>query len=158
MIYIIILVSLLFTLNNHPLTIGLLLILVSLFYALIVAYTRTASWLAYILILVFLRGLIIIILYITRLSSNENITINWPRIIRALLLSIIIPILLKLKIKIPTTTPYMYFDINSFIIIYKTYRKILREISLMLIIYLLVVLIVAIKIISLKKGPLKINQ
>lgn len=158
MTYLLTLTSLLFILNRHPLTIGLLLILISIFYALTIAFRRTRSWFAYILILVFLRGLIILVIYITSLASNENIKINWKIIITSFWFSVIIFFTLKIEIKKSSTNRIYFFDSAPFTIIYKTYNKILREISLLLILYLLVVLIAAIKIISLKKGPLKINK
>lgn len=100
----------------------------------------------------------IIIIYITRLASNENIKIDWKTIILIFLTSTITFLTVKIKIKKSAIDLENFFERAPFILIYKTYNKILREMSLILIIYLLVVLIVAIKIISLKKGPLKINK
>lgn len=158
MFYLITIITILFILNNHPLTIGLLLIIIRIIYAVIVALRSTRSWLAYILILVFLRGLIVIIIYITRLASNENIKINWQTLTIRLGAAIILPYLFKIKKKRQIINNQFFFDNNSFTIVYKTYNKLLIEVSLILILYLLVVLIVAIKIVSLKKGPLKINK
>lgn len=151
-------ISILFILSSHPLVIGFLLILARLLYAFIVAYVRRTSWLAYTLVLVFLRGIIIIILYITSLSSNENIVINFKTIVFAGLSAGVLPFIFKLEIKNSVLSINSYFTKTTFELIHKTYRKILNETSLAIITYLFVVLIVAVKIISLGKGPIKINE
>lgn len=161
MLTLIIFIVLMFLFNTHPLIIRFILILFRLVYGFILAISAPTTWIRYILIIVFLRGIMIIILYITRLSSNENIKINIKTLIISLLLIIPASVLIFLipVDKNPLNNIILhYFRSNTFELVYKTYRRVLSDLTVILIIYLLIVLIVAVKIISLGRGPLKINK
>lgn len=154
--------TLIFLLSSHPLILSFLLIIFSITYGLTMAMASSSTWMRYMLIMVFLRGIIIIILYMTSLSSNENITIKLKNIIIGFFLILVSVSFIifkeEIKIKTPLTTHPMFFSQDSFELIYKAYNTITRDLTLLTITYLLVVLIVAVKIISIRKGPLKINK
>jgi len=65
-----VLVGILFSVN-HPIRIGLILISYSVAIGLCVTALRT-SWFFYLLVLVFLGGVIVLIIYMRTLSSNEK--------------------------------------------------------------------------------------
>lgn len=153
--------ALLFLFNNHPLILRFLLILFRLLYGVTLAIASFTPWIRYILIIVFLRGIIIIILYMTRLSSNENVKIPFKSLLyRGVLLPSFALILYisELKKKLVNPNYASYFTKDSFNLIYKSYISLASELTLLAIVYLLIVLIVAVKIVSINKGPLKINK
>ena len=145
--------------TNHPLIIGLILILTSVIYGLISYFIVITPWVSYILIIVFVRGAIIIFIYMARLSSNENIKI---RFLWLTLIIIVSETTLLLIIKTKPKQVRLGFRLNenlqpieSIITIYKTYNRMIIDLTVIMVSYLLIVLIVAIKIISFNKGPLR---
>lgn len=131
--------------------------LTSLLYSIIVAQKMIICWLAYLIVIVFLRGMMVLILYITNLASNEiadtKITVLTP--LTVLILIILIYVINQKKELINKNIDHHSQDF--FNLVYKSYNNILRETTLFIIVYLFVVLIVAVKIISLKKTPIKIK-
>lgn len=150
-----------FILSNHPLIIGFLLILTRIIYGLIIYTLRLTPWLTYILIIVFVRGVIIIFIYIASLSSNEPININIPLISKIILITLSYVLLLFILVKQTKINKQILNSINQITkehtieIIYKTYNNILIEITTILTIYLLITLIVAINITNNFKKPLR---
>lgn len=154
------LITIFFVVTNHPLIIGFSLIITRVIYGVILYILNSSSWLVYILIMVFVRGVIVMFIYMASLSSNEPITfpltIFWKM---NLIIFIIIPFFIFTK---QLKTNYLYIDLmdiffkeHSINLIYKTYNKIIIEITILLTIYLLIVLIVAIKIVNNFKLPLR---
>lgn len=157
---IIIIFLLIFLFINNPLIIGVILIIIRLIISLSIYLLSTASWISYILIIIFLSGIIIIFIYMSRLATNESIKIK----------SIILIIFV---ISRPLVVIIYYFNINnyknmnnlrilietkispSFKLIYKTYRHLSYEISIIIILYLLIVLIAAVKIALINYLPLR---
>lgn len=155
--------SFFFIMTNHPLTLRFILIVIRILYGVTLCLFNLSSWLSYILIIVFLRGIIVIIIYITSLSSNDPLKIRFKLII------FITPLTTAVTGYIFINKNQTYINIknirtlnNSLInhslnIVYKTYN-INWKITLLLILYLLIVLIVAVKITSLNKGPLRTKK
>ena len=150
--------------SSHPLIIGFLLIITRIIYGSTIYLTLNTSWLVYILIIVFVRGAIVIFIYMARLSSNEPIVILikplWKITIITLLSTSIIFVFtkqLKINSKIITNISE-YFNKQSTKIIYKTYDCISLEMTLSLTMYLLVVLIVAVKLIRNFNKPLRASN
>ena len=150
-----------FIISNHPLIIGFLLIISRILYGLIFYILNSIPWLVYILVIIFVRGAIVIFIYIASLSSNEPINIIIKPTIKNILLAIIILSILFIFIKqlkinyINLNSINQFLRINSIEVIYKTYNFILIEITISLTIYLLLVLIVRVKIVKNFKLPLR---
>jgi len=68
---IIITLSVLFTLTEHPLGLGIILILTASIIALVLTTSSASSWLPYLLLIIFIRGIIILFIYVASLASNE---------------------------------------------------------------------------------------
>lgn len=96
----------------HPLTLMLILILLTFIITLQINCTFT-SWLPFILFLTIIGGLIIIFIYITRLTNNELFTINLKLILKNILKTL--PILLIIIF-------IYYFNTNRYTIINKQYN------------------------------------
>lgn len=150
-------ITFIFLARSHPLLMGVLLIILRILYGYDISFKTELPWLSYILVIIFVRGLIVIILYISRISSNEDIKINIKILISSLF---IIPFLPLLRQKLNKNIINInFFNQNNIInILYKIYDKILINITIIIILYLLIVLIVTIKIITIKKIPLKMKK
>ena len=146
-----------FVLTNHPLTIGLALILTSLLMGVLISLAGPSSWLAYMLVIIFVRGIIIIILYISSLSSNETIR---PRFFMKYTYGGVFLFALLIFARTPNLTSNSgpektFFSDPLFSIIYKTYTQLINPITTLIIFYLLIVLVTAVNIVKTGKSPLR---
>lgn len=153
-------ISLFFLYSTHPLLITIYLTLLTIFIAYIIFYMSSLSWLSYILIIIFLSGIIIIIIYITTLASNEIISktlISTSPFILITILPIVFNIFYNNNLlKIFSICFYNFSSLNDIIlIIYKIYSPIYWILTFSLIIYLLYILIIVVKNSYLLKGPLQ---
>merc|ERR1719239_2100805 len=124
----------------HPISLGLVLI----FYSLLIGVARImirAPWFFYLLVLVFLGGVIILIIYIRTLAANEKF--RAPTSFRVLILSF-------------TIISYNYRNKTSFNIniVINLYEYSNGSLSIFLITYLLITMICVVKLVKFEKGPL----
>nr|YP_009504406.1 NADH dehydrogenase subunit 6 [Macrodorcas seguyi]AWX65996.1 NADH dehydrogenase subunit 6 [Macrodorcas seguyi]QDH52457.1 NADH dehydrogenase subunit 6 [Macrodorcas seguyi] len=144
---------------NHPLSLGLLLLIQSILIALISGWMNLTFWYSYILLLIMIGGMLVLFMYMTSVASNEKF--KFSPLLSATLLTIIITMIplqltidqwtISSKIMISEDMKYSFplLSLNKFL----NFPSIM--ISLSLIIYLLITLIVVIKISSFKQGPLR---
>nr|QZL38247.1 NADH dehydrogenase subunit 6 [Metopina sagittata] len=66
-----ILISLMFLQMNHPLAMGITLLLQTILISIFSGMLNDSFWFSYILFLVFLGGMLILFIYVTSLASNE---------------------------------------------------------------------------------------
>ena len=134
---------------SHPIRLRISLILIAIL-ARIISLWINSSWFFYLIVLVFLGGVIILIIYIRTLAANEKfrrISINYNTI--GIILMVRLSILVVLK----------YKNILQFIRINNTAVGIIYEASnfsllLFLITYLLLTLVCVVKLVKFESGPL----
>ena len=124
-----------------------ILITITLTVSFLVSFFFTTSWIIYLLILVFLGGVIILIGYIRTLASNEKIELKLNKIILYIILSFFNTIILKENYNFSNQS-YSLSWVNS---IYCTNHNIL---ILFLFIYLLLTIVCVIKLIKIEGRPL----
>jgi len=110
------------------------------------------SWIAYVLFLIFLGGIIILFVYICRLVANETFgkKIKTNKIIITIIICIIIVVI---------SDPHkLNNNIDFKIFFFKIFNKTLIRITIILIVYLLLVLIIVVKNTSLYIGPLRTKK
>lgn len=71
---------------SSPLSIGLCLLLLTLFIALTAGLMYAKLWLSYILVLVFLGGLLVIFIYVALVASNEQFYLSWKPLLVSFLI------------------------------------------------------------------------
>jgi hypothetical protein len=131
----------------HPISLGLVLI----FYSLLIGVARImirAPWFFYLLVLVFLGGVIILIIYIRTLAANEKF--RAPTSFRVFILIFII---IGASF---TIISYNYRNKTSFNIniVINLYEYSNGSLSIFLITYLLITMICVVKLVKFEKGPL----
>ena len=149
----IVVVSMLLTVFVHPLTLAWALVFYAILTRLVVGYLRV-SWIIYILVLIFLGGVIVLVVYITTLAANEKfiITVNYSRVMLIVgvglrsILFLIKPIEISVTISPVISMVAVLFDCSN------------MTIYVFRILYLLVALVCVIKIIKLEKGPLVVRR
>lgn len=151
-----------FLYTTAPLTRALIIATQRFTVALLIFYPSTTSWYSFILLIIFLRGIIIIFTYISSLAPNKIIKYRPPTIILITILSRLItisaliltaPLIIEKEINTsselltPLTSPS----------IFKLYAFPLASLIILLISYLLLTLIVVVKITKYTTGPLRSN-
>lgn len=155
----IVLVTIIFLSYSHPIILSGLLICARFVFGVTTYLSINTPWLAYILIIVFVSGMIIILIYISRLTSNLNTSnkIELPNFILASVVGLAIWFNYEKRpfLKIDTSSLAHKQTNHSLELIYKIYNIGTWEITLILITYLLFLIIAAIKIISKNSSPLR---
>nr|YP_010835999.1 NADH dehydrogenase subunit 6 [Rhabdiopteryx christinae]WGC89518.1 NADH dehydrogenase subunit 6 [Rhabdiopteryx christinae] len=158
--------SFVFTQMNHPLAMGMMLLLQTLVICLLTGFMTQSFWFSYILFLVFLGGLLVLFIYVTSLASNEMFSMS-TKLLLCVLTPVIGTILFCLIVD-PTywSTALLNSDmstintLNDYIeesapSLMKLYNQPTGYITLMLVLYLFLTLIAVVKITSVFSGPLR---
>jgi len=149
-IYIVIRIIFVKTLLNliHPISLGLILI----FYSLLMGATVilfTAPWFFYLLVLVFLGGVIILIIYIRTLAANEKfIILETSNLFLVIIRGLVIRLIL------PSTYNYLMKSSPNINIVINLYEYANSRLSMFLILYLLITIVCVVKLVKFEKGPL----
>merc|ERR1712066_716116 len=106
------------------------------------------SWFFYLLVLVFLGGVIILIIYISTLAANEKfMRPKFPNPVLFIVVMVIIRFML---------TNYNYSNKSScnIRILINLYEYSNRSLSIFLIVYLLITIVCVVKLVKFERGPL----
>nr|ANJ70373.1 NADH dehydrogenase subunit 6 [Contacyphon variabilis] len=157
--------SLIFMFLNHPISLGIVLLMQTILISLMSSFYTYSFWLSYILFLVMIGGVLILFTYITSIASNETFMFSNKlliMIIMMFLVSIILSMidktfmfqLFKNNDMLPTNNIINFIKDND-LILNKIYNKPSNLISLILINYLFLTLIIVVKITNINYGPLR---
>jgi membrane-associated HD superfamily phosphohydrolase len=132
---------------THPISLGIILIFYSLLMGVATITFRT-PWFFYLLVLVFLGGVIILIIYIRTLAANE-------KFIAPKSFNLFAPVFI-IFIRIFFINNYNYTLKSSFNtrILINLYEYSNRRISIFLITYLLITMVCVVKLVKFERGPL----
>nr|YP_010895103.1 NADH dehydrogenase subunit 6 [Dorylomorpha alaskensis]WJW73629.1 NADH dehydrogenase subunit 6 [Dorylomorpha alaskensis] len=158
--------SFMFMQMNHPLAMGLTLLVQTVLVSLITGLSTKTFWFSYILFLIFLGGMLVLFIYVTSLASNEMFSLSIKSTIMLSLLIISLMIMFYLNDKNLMNmlfynnenmqlNNYMSYLNESTIELNKLYNYPTNMITIMLINYLLITLIVVVKITKMFYGPLR---
>nr|YP_009764323.1 NADH dehydrogenase subunit 6 [Pyralis farinalis]QIS91162.1 NADH dehydrogenase subunit 6 [Pyralis farinalis] len=153
---------------NHPLMMGLMILLQTLLVCVLSGMLIKTYWFSYILFLTFLGGLLVLFIYVTSIASNElfKLNFNFKMTLFFIFLTMILYILLN-------NSNFMIFnnlEMNNFINIFaflnnensinlsKLYNNQTFLLIMMMIIYLFITLIAVIKITNIFYGPLRTSS
>nr|AVN67814.1 NADH dehydrogenase subunit 6 [Ischnoptera bilunata] len=150
--------SITFTQINHPLAMGLLLLIQTVLISVISGLMSQTFWFSYILFLIFLGGMLILFIYVTSLASNEMFSLSMKLVISSLIMIMFIMFILNTKTMITQNQEMMNFIMlknplfNSMI---KLYNQPTGIITILMASYLFLTLIAVVKITNIFKGPLR---
>nr|ALO76184.1 NADH deshydrogenase subunit 6 [Mylabris sp. MYL01] len=151
--------SLMFMFLNHPLSLGLILLLQTTIISMISGQLCLNYWFSYILFLIMVGGMLILFIYMTSIASNEKFKLKMSLLV-LLMLTIIFGVTLTLsssyfvdyyinnELSTSQELP-LYFSMIKFI------NPPMNKILLFMILYLFLALIAIVKIINRKQGPLR---
>nr|YP_009045413.1 NADH dehydrogenase subunit 6 [Athyma asura]AHA03764.1 NADH dehydrogenase subunit 6 [Athyma asura] len=165
--FLLISISILLYFINHPLAMGLLILIQTLLTCLISGMLINTYWFSYILFLVFLGGLLVLFIYVSSVASNELFKIHFM----SKFSFIYVFIIMIFSILIKNNLIWMNFFFNDEMINFfnsilffnneynfnlsKLYNKQNYFLMMMLIIYLFITLIAIVKITNIFFGPLR---
>nr|YP_010309805.1 NADH dehydrogenase subunit 6 [Mylabris quadripunctata]UMR54922.1 NADH dehydrogenase subunit 6 [Mylabris quadripunctata] len=151
--------SILFVFLNHPLSLGLVILIQTTLISLISGKFCLNFWFSYILFLIMIGGMLILFIYMTSIASNEKFSINFGATILFLMLTLISIISLSIE------TPFIDQSIKNEMLNSKSINLSFSMIKftsfplslllMFMIIYLFITLIAIVKIIDNKQGPLR---
>nr|UPU95844.1 NADH dehydrogenase subunit 6 [Parachronistis sp.] len=155
---------------NHPLSMGLMILMQTLLICILSGMLISTYWFSYILFLTFLGGLLVLFIYVSSIASNE--LFNFPLkmkflFIFMLILSFFFSILymnlnwLNFNNKIDMEkffNFYLFFNNENKINLTKLYNNQTFFLMLILIIYLFITLIAVVKITNIFFGPLRLSN
>nr|QWT29592.1 NADH dehydrogenase subunit 6 [Abraxas latifasciata] len=166
-----IILSLIMIIMNHPLSIGLMILLQTLLMCLISGMLIKTYWFSYILFLTFLGGLLVLFIYVSSIASNEMFKLNFNMKMYFLMIFnffIIVQIYLyffnenlnwlNMSNNINDNDNLMFmtfFNNENKISLNKLYNNHFYMLMFMLVIYLFISLIAIVKITNIFYGPLR---
>nr|YP_010894973.1 NADH dehydrogenase subunit 6 [Anasimyia lunulata]WJW73486.1 NADH dehydrogenase subunit 6 [Anasimyia lunulata] len=158
--------SFIFIQMNHPLSMGLMLLVQTILVSCITGLMAKSFWFSYILFLIFVGGMLVLFIYMTALASNEmfamSMKMTFLSIIGLMTLMITIYFMDKMMLSFNSLNNEMtsIVDMNSYtsensLNLIKLYNYPSNMITILLINYLLITMIASIKITKLFYGPIR---
>nr|YP_010875367.1 NADH dehydrogenase subunit 6 [Pycnoscelus surinamensis]WGW15114.1 NADH dehydrogenase subunit 6 [Pycnoscelus surinamensis] len=149
--------STIFTQMNHPLAMGLILLLQTVMISVITGMMTQSFWFSYVLFLIFLGGMLVLFIYVTSLASNEMFSMSMKILVSSILISMSIMIFMKMQLSIKNQETMSFLINNSMthIPLIKLYSTPTSVITILLATYLFLTLIAVVKITNIFKGPLR---
>nr|ASS30725.1 NADH dehydrogenase subunit 6 [Pylocheles mortensenii] len=159
-------ISILFLRLKHPLSTGITLLIQTFLISISAGLNNKSFWFSYILFLVFLGGMLVLFIYITSLASNEPFDFKlqfFPILFIFMLYFLFMfilldPMLITNNINIPISSMMETFIIKeNMYTISSLYNFPSAPLTLFIIFYLLLMLLVVVKIMSLSSAPLRLS-
>nr|UGS80279.1 NADH dehydrogenase subunit 6 [Notolachesilla sp. GRA1sp1LA] len=154
--------TLTFFFSLNPLTMGFTLILQTMCLSVMLAFMQKSFWFMYILILIFIGGMLIMFIYMTSILPNEkfklfkNMIMHFMFLIVTMLLCMLLSNMLIMNF--PSMSLINFLNMNENILMNNTI-KIFNSSSMFILIslvsYLFYCMIIIIKIINFLQGPLR---
>nr|UFZ13801.1 NADH dehydrogenase subunit 6 [Anachauliodes laboissierei] len=151
-----------FTLMNHPLAMGLILLIQTILISLLTGLFLQTFWFSYILFLIMLGGMLVLFIYMTSLASNELFSFSMKSFMLNLILLMMISFLMFFIYQYLNSMNSDMMLLNNFIFnkennieLIKLYNSPTMLLTLMLINYLFLTLIIVVKITNINQGPLR---
>nr|ASM41857.1 NADH dehydrogenase subunit 6 [Scaphoideus maai] len=140
------------TMMKTPMSMGIMLLVQTTLCTIFITKILTSSWMAMIIFLMLIGGLLILFMYMSSIASNEKFTPNMMMIMPLLLILIYME---EMNSEIQMNDKMFSFTMNESISLMKIYNKKTLMITVMLFTYLFLVMISITSIIKLHKGPLR---
>nr|QOY24519.1 NADH dehydrogenase subunit 6 [Chamaepsila rosae] len=162
---IIIIINMIFMQMNHPLAMGIMLLIQTIMISMITGLITKTFWFSYILFLTFIGGMLVLFIYVTSLASNEMFSFSTKLTLISLIMFTIM-IMISMIMDKSYIINYLNIEMepinimNSYITenslsLYKMYNYPTNLVTILLMNYLLITLIVVVKITNLFYGPLR---
>nr|AVE15522.1 NADH dehydrogenase subunit 6 [Stenotoxodera porioni] len=152
--------SVTFLFLNHPLSMGLILFLQAILMCLISGSMSLSFWFSYILLLIYLGGMLVLFMYVTSLAANEMFIYSNKMLITFFFLLLFLISIYHMNMYFPINfyenmENNLIFTTMSNNFLLKMYNQPINLLTIMIASYLFLTLIGVVKIIYIYKGPLR---
>nr|WDA94033.1 NADH dehydrogenase subunit 6 [Apotropina sp. 1 JJC-2023a] len=159
-------ISFIFLQMNHPLAMGLTLLIQTIIISLMIGILTKTFWFSYILFLIFLGGMLVLFIYVTSLASNEMFSFSIKLFMSSMMFLMFNLMMIYFLMdnmlfneiifnnEMNTLNNNMFYMENS-LNLNKLYNYPTNFITILLMNYLLITLIAIVKITKLFYGPLR---
>nr|YP_009230509.1 NADH dehydrogenase subunit 6 [Oedaleus infernalis]YP_009989191.1 NADH dehydrogenase subunit 6 [Oedaleus manjius]ALK03239.1 NADH dehydrogenase subunit 6 [Oedaleus infernalis]QNM40768.1 NADH dehydrogenase subunit 6 [Oedaleus manjius] len=151
--------------TNHPMLIMMIIIIQTMFISVMTGMLMESFWLSYILMLMFMGGMMVLFIYITSIASNEMFKIKFNKIIFIMCMMIILSITIYNIDKMMfsdmiknTEMMNLNYSINfkeMSTSMMKLYNNPTMMITITMMIYLFITLLAVVKITNINQGPMR---
>nr|AAS18915.1 NADH dehydrogenase subunit 6 [Achelia bituberculata] len=155
----IIFMSFIFGMIKSPLMLVILILMQTIMLSLMIFYTHMSFWMSYILILIFLGGMLVIFIYIASLSSNEKFNVSWNNYIY--MIFFLMGTMIFMYCMNENNLISQIFNFNKNLLFYQSdyvtnmYSFSMMLSTLFLALYLMITLFIIVKMSNMNKGPLR---
>nr|QGZ10099.1 NADH dehydrogenase subunit 6 [Phalantus geniculatus] len=155
------LLSMLFPLMKHPLSMGFTLILQTIMIAMMTGVTINMFWFSYILIMIILSGMMVLFIYMASVASNEKFYPSFKIAIFMLLFLTLSSIMsmyinqMEASMKWPMKKESIMMDTEHLLTLNKMFNVHNMTITILVVSYLLLAMIVISNIVNIHEGPLR---
>nr|YP_009758649.1 NADH dehydrogenase subunit 6 [Eysarcoris guttigerus]QIN90467.1 NADH dehydrogenase subunit 6 [Eysarcoris guttigerus] len=139
---------------NHPLSMGLILILQTIMTAMIIGYMIESFLFSYIIIIIMLSGALVLFIYMASVASNEKFKLSLKLSLLSMMMFMFMYIMISYSNK---SILFNNNDIDKVSLI-KIFNTMTAQMTLMMIIYLLFTMIVVSNIAKVTEGPLRMKN
>nr|YP_010147362.1 NADH dehydrogenase subunit 6 [Plautia crossota]QQP22173.1 NADH dehydrogenase subunit 6 [Plautia crossota] len=140
---------------NHPLSMGLILILQTLITAMLIGYMMNSFLFSYIIIIIMLSGALVLFIYMASIASNEKFKLSIKNLLLSMSVFLMSLMWLFLYNKMNLPNNMIYIEELSLIKLFNTNTA---KITLLMIIYLLLAMIAVSNIAKTNNGPLRMKS
>nr|AYR05367.1 NADH dehydrogenase subunit 6 [Coleoptera sp. ACP-2013] len=152
------LLSLIFIFMNHPMSMGLTLLLQTIMISLITGLLNLNFWFSYILFLIMIGGMLVLFIYMTSIASNEMFSYSNKIFFMITLFFIFFMLIMLITDSYLMNFNYLYMDsfiYNKSMNLTKYFNYPSMNLIFFMIIYLFITLIAIVKITKIELGPLR---
>nr|UPL66060.1 NADH dehydrogenase subunit 6 [Cyrtorhinus sp.] len=162
MIMMLMTMNIMFFFMNHPLSMGLILIIQTLLISLMSGMMMKSFWMSYILTITMLSGMLVLFIYMSSIASNEkfkNKKILWMCF---MLMMIMTSMFLFLEKKMIIKNNYLGMEMSSIkmseiLFLNKMFMAKNMMITILMVIYLFISMIVSTSLINISEGPMRLK-
>nr|AII02327.1 NADH dehydrogenase subunit 6 [Phyllonorycter platani] len=172
MSFLLMLISLIMIFINHPLSMGMFILMQTLLICLISGMMINSYWFSYILFLTFLGGLLVLFIYVSSMASNEMFSKIFNMMLFLLMMFLIMYMIMMMIFKLNQLNwlnfnfnyemnnifyNFIHFNNENKINLTELYNSYSYFLMLLMINYLFFTLIVVVKITNIFYGPIRSN-
>nr|YP_010117815.1 NADH dehydrogenase subunit 6 [Cryptotermes havilandi]QPN53787.1 NADH dehydrogenase subunit 6 [Cryptotermes havilandi]URX52848.1 NADH dehydrogenase subunit 6 [Cryptotermes havilandi]URX52887.1 NADH dehydrogenase subunit 6 [Cryptotermes havilandi] len=148
--------SMMFTQMNHPLAMGMMLLMQTTMMCLISGLMHQSFWFQYILFMVFIGGMLVLFIYVASLASNEMFSLSTKMMLLSTGMMMGAAMIKKWTTHNSSdSTAYNTTSNEIILMTSKLYNQPSGTLTILMALYLLMTLIVVVKITNVSKGPLR---
>nr|QNH68980.1 NADH dehydrogenase subunit 6 [Ergatettix serrifemora] len=160
MIFMSTMINIMFITTKQPMKMVIMILMQTLVSTFMMSMKTKSTWFPYMLMIIFIGGMMVLFIYITSITPNEKSKTNPMIIISMMTMMAIFMLKYKNMKNMYYTNETNIMEINSILsnqmmFLNKIFNKPMYMLSIMMMMYLFIALIAVNKISNMKKGPLR---